>query len=135
MARMTLASRTLGDSRTPPEVKELRSASFELHNELGFPVIHKHRWNEQDLREGRVQQCPLHDDLYDSDLSFDDVCFGTGYVGGFSDPTIVFVTLQDAKTDTIQINSAGVLIMDQHPQLTAPWIPEMGDGDIVILTD
>lgn len=135
MARTTLASRNLGGARTPQEVKQLRRSSFELHESLGFPVIHKHRWNEQDLREGLVQRCPLHDDLYDSDPSYDNVCFGTGYVGGFSDPVIVNVTLQDAATDTIKISANGTLIMDTHPSLTAPWNPEIGDGDLIILAD
>jgi len=135
MARTTLASRNLGGARTPNEVKQLRQSSFELHESLGFPVIHKHRWNEQDLREGLVQRCPLHDDIYDSDPSYDNICFGTGFVGGFSDPVIVFVTLQDAQTDTIRISPNGTLVMDTHPQLTSPWNPEMGDGDMIILAD
>lgn len=135
MAKTTLASRNLGGARTPNEVKELRQSSFELHESLGFPVIFKHRWNARDLQEGLVQRCPLHDDILDNDAAFDNVCFGTGYVGGYSDPYIVYVTLQDAATNTIKISQNGVLIMDQHPQLTAPWNPEMGDGDIIILAD
>lgn len=135
MAKTTLASRSLGGARTPHEVKELRQSSFEMHQSLGFPVIHKHRWNLKDLSDGLVQRCPLHDDLYNSDLAHDNICFGTGFVGGFADPTIVFVSLQDTQTDTIKISSTGVLVMDQHPQLTAPWTPEMGDGDLIILSD
>jgi hypothetical protein len=131
----TLASRTLGPAGTPHSVKELRQSSFDLHEQLGFPVIHKHRWNEQDLREGLVDRCPLHDDIYDRDLSWDNVCFGTGYVGGFGDPSIVFVTLQDAPQQTVKIGPQGALMLDQHPQLTAPWLPFMGDGDLVILAD
>lgn len=131
----TLSSRNLGPAGTPHSVKELRQSSFDLHETLGFPVIHKHRWNEQDLREGLVQRCPLHDDIYDRDLSFDTVCFGTGYVGGFGDPTIVFVTIQDTAQNTVKIGPQGVLLMDQHPQLTAPWLPLMGDGDLIILAD
>lgn len=128
----TLAHQNLGGPGTPQEVKDLRKSSFDLHEELGFPVIHKHRWNIQDLREGRARLCPLHDPLYERS-PYDSICFGTGYVGGFADGTIVYVTLQDAPLDTIRITPQGVLQMDQHPQLTAPWIPEMGDGDLIIL--
>jgi hypothetical protein len=135
MAKTKLASRNLGGPKTPQEVKQLRQQSFEMEQQLGFPVIHKHRWNLQDLNEGLVQRCPLHDDLYAGDATFDNVCFGTGFVGGYGDPTIVYVTLQDTSTDTIRISSTGALIMDQHPQMTAPWLPEMGDGDLIILAD
>lgn len=135
MARTKLASRNLGGPKTPQEVKQLRKQAFEMEESLGFPVIHKHRWNILDLQEGLVQRCPLHDDLYEGDLTFDNVCFGTGFVGGYSDPTIVFITLRDTSTDTIRISSTGALIMDQHPQMTAPWTPEMGDGDLIILVD
>lgn len=131
----TLSSRNLGPAGTPHSVKELRQSSFDLHETLGFPVIHKHRWNEQDLEDGLVERCPLHDDIYDRDLTWDNICFGTGYVGGFGDPTIVYVSLQDAPQQTVKINAQGVLMMDQHPQLTAPWLPLMGDGDLIILAD
>lgn len=131
----TLSSRNLGPAGTPHSVKELRQSSFDLHETLGFPIVHKHRWNEQDLAEGLVQRCPLHDDIYDDDISFDPICFGTGYVGGFGDPTIVYVTLQDAAQNTVKISPQGVLMMDQHPQLTSPWLPLMGDGDLIVLAD
>jgi hypothetical protein len=135
MAKTLVDVHSLGTGRTPQEVKDLRESSFELHQELGFPVIHKHRWNEVDLREGRAQQCPLHDELYDRAPQNCPYCFGTGYVGGYSDGTIVYVTLQDTPQDTIKILPTGTLQMDQHPQMTAPWIPEMGDGDMIILAD
>lgn len=131
----TLSSVNLGPAGTPHSVKELRQSSFELHEQLGFPVIHKHRWNEQDFADGLVARCPLHDDIYDRDLSWDSTCFGTGYVGGFGDPTIVYVTLQDSPSNTVRIGPQGVLMMDQHPALTAPWLPLMGDGDLIILAD
>lgn len=131
----TLASLNLGPAGTPHSVKELRQSSFDLHETLGFPVIHKHKWNEQDFRNGLVRQCPLHDAIYDSDLPWDKVCFGTGYVGGYGDPTVVYVTLQDAAQNTVKISREGLLMMDQHPQLTAPWIPLMGDGDLIIIVD
>lgn len=132
---ITLSSRNLGPAGTPHAVKELRQSSFDLHETLGFPVVHKHKWNEQDLADGLVERCPLHDDIYDRDLSWDNVCFGTGYVGGFADPTIVYVTLQDAAQNTVKISPQGVLMLDQHPQMTAPWLPLMGDGDLLILAD
>lgn len=131
----TLVEYNLGPRNTPQEVKELRRSNFDYHEQLGYPVIHKHRWNERDFRNGRVQQCPLHDDILDQDVSYDNICFGTGYVGGFGDPSIVNVSIADAPEDVFRLTPQGVLIRDQHPQMTAPWIPEMGDGDLIIVAD
>lgn len=129
----TLVHQNLGGPGTPQEVKDLRKSSFDLHEELGFPVIVKHRWNEIDLKEGRTRLCPYHDELYDRSPSNCPYCFGTGYLGGFADGAIVYVTLQDAAQDVIRVTPQGILQMDQNPALTAPWIPELGDGDLVIL--
>lgn len=82
-----------------------------------------------------MEQCPLHNDLYGADVSWDPVCFGTGYVGGYRDAEIVYVSLSDAPIDTIKITPTGLLQFDQHPQLTAPWIPYMEDDDLIIIAD
>jgi hypothetical protein len=131
----TVAHRNLGGPGTPNDIKQLRESRFEMLEELGYPVLHKHRWNERDLQEGLVEQCPLHDDLYDQDPTWDPVCFGTGYVGGYADPAIVYVTINDAPQDTLNVLPTGVVMFDHHPQVTAPWLPEMGDGDLLILAD
>ncbi len=131
----TLTYQNLGSFTTPQEVKDLRQSTFDYHKELGYPVVHKHRWNDQDLREGRAKRCPFHDELYGNDPTWDAVCFGTGYVGGFADSDIAFVTIQDTPTNVISVLPTGTLQMDQHPQVTAPWLPLMGDGDLIILAD
>jgi hypothetical protein len=84
------------------------------------------------MREGLVQQCPLHDDLYSSDKTSCPICFGTGFMGGYKDAEIVYVSISDAPTDAIKITNQGLLTFDQHPQITAPWIPYMQDGDLLI---
>jgi hypothetical protein len=130
----TLIDHNLGRRTDPQEIRNLRSSNFDLMTELGFPVIHKHKWNERDLELGLVRRCP-NTDIYGRDHSSDPICFGTGYVGGFADGKIVYVTLGDAPTQIIRPSPQGTLIMDQHPQMNAPWIPEMGDGDLIILAD
>lgn len=116
----TLKHRYLGDARTPQDIKDQRRNGFDFHEELGFPVIHKHKWTLKDFQEGLVERCPNHDDLYDSDPQWDSVCFGTGFVGGYRDAEIVYITLSDAPTDTIKITPQGLLTLDQHPRITAP---------------
>jgi len=132
----TLVNNNLGPAGTPQEVKDLRKSSFELHNELGTPVMFKHRWNEDDVRKGLTWPCPLHDDLYAGrDSEWDDICFGTGFVGGYADGQIVFVTIQDTQESQIKIGPTGILTMDMHPALTAPWLPKMGNGDLIITVE
>ena len=131
----TIQHRFLGDVRTPQEIKDLRQSSFDFHEELGFPVVLKHRWTLKDFKDGKVERCPLHDDLYSSDGQWDSTCFGTGFVGGFADAEIVYITLSDAPTDTIKITEQGLLTLDHHPRLTAPWIPQLQDDDMLILAE
>lgn len=132
----TLVNQNLGGAGTPQEVRDLRKSSYDLHDELGFPVLFKHRWNKDDADAGRTWQCPYHDELYaGQDTQWDAVCFGTGYVGGYADAQIVYVTIQDASTDVIKILPSGVLSMDTHPNITAPWLPLMGDSDLIIIAD
>lgn len=133
MARVPLAVDTLaGRNFTPQEVRSLRKASIEFHQNFGQLVIHKHRWNAKDLEEGRATKCPLHDEVYGQD-AYDDYCFGTGYAGGFADGVMTYVTIADTQEDVIKPNQYGVLVHQRHPGMVAPWIPEMGDGDMIII--
>jgi hypothetical protein len=129
----TTALGYLGPRTDPEEIRNLRASSLDFHTTLGQLVIHKHRWNEMDVRKGLAQKCPLHDDILDQQDAYDNLCFGTGYLGGFSDGILVPVTFSDTQEDVFRPNSAGVLIHERHPGLTAPWYPELGDGDILIV--
>lgn len=132
----TLVNQNLGPAGTPQEVKDLRKSSYDFHNELGSAVIFKHRWNKDDVDAGRTWVCPFHDELYGNrDLTWDETCFGTGYVGGYADGQIVFVTLQDAPEAQIKVTPQGILTMDMQPAMSAPWLPKMGDGDLIITAD
>jgi len=132
----TLVNYNLGPAGTPQEVKDLRKSSYDLHNELGFPVMFKHRWTAKDAANGLTSPCPLHDDLYAGrDSEWDKICFGTGYVGGYADGQVVYVTIQDTQEAQIKIGPTGILTMDMHPALTAPWLPKMADGDLIILVE
>src|SRR3954468_18115522 len=98
----TLIDQYLGPANTPQEVKDLRKSSFDLHEQLGSPLVFKHRWNLDDLQAGRTWRCPYHDELYgDRGASWDNVCFGTGFVGGYSDGAIAFATVQDTLETAI----------------------------------
>jgi hypothetical protein len=45
------------------------------------------------------------------------------------------VTIADAQEDVFRPNEQGVLIHERHPGLTAPWVPEMGDTDLIIAVE
>lgn len=124
----------LGSRTDPQDILDMRKASMDFHRTMGQLVIHKHKWNEQDVREGRAQHCPFHSDVYERG-EYDPYCFGTGYLGGFSDGVLVPVTIGDAQEDVFKPNSQGVLIHERHPGLIAPWTPDMGDTDIIIVVE
>lgn len=125
----------LGPRSTPQEVRTLRKSSFEYHHTYGQAVVHKHKWNLKDVRDGKAKICPFHDVAIDSDRQWDKYCFGTGILGGWADGVISFIILADAQEDRIRFGPEGVLLFETHPQFTAPWVPEMGDGDFLITAD
>jgi len=122
----------VGPRTVPQEVRDLRKSSLEFHHTLGQPVIHKHKWNEDDLREGRAQRCPFHDPLYDRESDWCEYCFGTGYLGGWANGEIVYVSLADVQQDVFAQTPQGILVRQESPGMTAPWYPTMGDGDLII---
>lgn len=125
----------LGPSHTPQEVKDLRQSSLEFHRVHGQPLVHKHKWNEIDVREGRARLCPFHDDVYGRDRSWDQYCYGTGYVGGWADGDIFYGTVGDTQEDVFRQTESGVLVHQRHPGLSAPWLPILGDGDLIFTVD
>lgn len=121
---------------TPREIRELRRHNLEFHHRLGNPVIFKRRKTLQDIEQGKADRCPYnYDSMYHSDISSCPYCFGTGILGGFDSGIIVFVTIGDAVTDQFQLTPQGLLTRMTHPQWTAPWKPQMHDGDLIILAN
>lgn len=126
----------LGPRSTPQEVRDLRKSSFDHHRELGQAIVHKHKWTLKDVREGRTRMCPLHDETLDGgDSAWDPYCFGTGILGGWADGVITFISIADTQEDRIRFGPEGVLLFETHPNFTAPWVPEMADGDFIITAD
>jgi hypothetical protein len=127
-----VAYEEVGRSDVPQEIRDLRRSALDFHRRYGEPVIHKHRWTEEDERSGRAQRCPFHDDSYDQDRQWDPYCFGTGYLGGYDDGKILFVTIGDAAVDEFRLTEQGLLIHQDKPGLVAPWFPTLADEDLII---
>ena len=125
----------LNTGPTPQDVKEYRLHVYEAQSKLGRPIIFKHRWNMVDVTNGLAQLCPLYDDSYHRSKTDCPYCFGTGFLGGFADGVIQFMTLADPPVDQLKIDAQGYILFDKHPEVTAPWFPDMGDGDLIILAD
>jgi hypothetical protein len=132
---LTIADRNLGARSDPQDIRDLRQSNYDVHDQLGQPVIIKHRWNERDLREGRAQRCPFHNDYYDEDISVDQYCFGTGYLGGYADGVLTYATIADAREDTFRLTDQGILLHDRSPQVSFPWTPIIGDDDLIITVE
>ena len=123
----------LGPSSVPQDIRDMRESSFDLHNVMGSPVIHKHRWNERDVQKGLTIHCPVCFNVSTRQgRQWDPYCFGTGYLGGFADGIVTFVVIADVTEDVIKITPQGLLLKQRNPGFTAPWFPKMGDGDILL---
>jgi len=120
---------------TPKEIKRQRKATYDSLLSLGRPVIFKHRWNFQDANRGLCKVCPYFDETYHRNKTDCLYCYGTGFLGGFADGVVTFAIIADAPVDQLKISSEGVILFDKHPQMVAPWIPEMGDGDLIITAE
>jgi hypothetical protein len=126
----------VGPQSTPQDIKDMRRSTFEYQRMYGMPVIHKHRWNLRDMKKGLAKRCPYHyDDTYEQDRARCPYCFGTGFLGGYADGQIVWVTFSDATEDRIRVGAGGILMFEREPQLTAPWIPDIGTGDLIITAE
>lgn len=122
----------LAKGPTPQDVYTSRQSVEEFLQEYGRPVVFKHRWNFDDLQRGLTKECPYKDGAYHRDKTDCPYCFGTGFLGGFSDGQIVMAVIADAPVDQLKVDSRGYILFERHPQLTAPWYPTMGDGDLLI---
>lgn len=125
-----------GPRSTPQDVVDMRRSTFEYHKTYGMPVVHKHRWNLRDLKKGLTQRCPYHFDVaYDQEYSGCPYCFGTGFLGGYDDAQIIYGTFSDVREDRIKVGVGGVLMFDREPQVIFPWLPDMGNGDLIITAE
>jgi hypothetical protein len=122
----------VGPRGTPQDVQRQRRSSFEYHETYGQPMIFKHRWTRRDVDNGLAVPCPYHDEAYDQDPATCPYCFGTGYLGGYADGVVAYVTFTDAPESRVRVGPGGVLLFQTDPDMQAPWLPEMGTGDLLI---
>jgi hypothetical protein len=123
----------VGPRSTPQDIIDMRRSTFDYHKMYGMPIAHKHRWNLKDLKNGLTQRCPYHYDVaYNQDYSGCPYCFGTGFLGGYADAQIVYATFSDVTEDRIRVGPQGILMFDREPQVVFPWLPDMGNGDLLI---
>lgn len=117
----------------PQDIKRNRRKVLDYLNRLGQPAVWKHKWTEEDVEKGRAQHCPYCRNVaYRQPTQNDPYCFGTGFLGGFDDGVLVWVTLGDTQQDVFKLTREGVLIRDNHPICQAPWNPTMSDGDLLL---
>lgn len=124
---------TLGPENVPQDVRKLRRHIHDYFNKLGQPVIFKHKWTNDDVAAGLAQYCPYcFNKAWKQPSQVDPYCFGTGFLGGFAQGVIVFVTLGDTSKDVFKLTEEGVLTKDNHPTCSAPWLPDFQDEDLLI---
>jgi hypothetical protein len=121
------------DHHAPNDVQQLRKQSIQAHRLHGQPVVLKSRFTERDVEAGIAVHCPYdHDEAIGQGRQWDPYCFGTGYLGGFADGVVTFITLVDAAIDKVKIDREGALYLEQAPQIIAPYKPTIGTGDLII---
>lgn len=160
--RLRIVSFTnVGAPNTPHEIKQFRHQVMDMFRYLGQPVIHKHRYSPDDVRDGTAKRCPAcFDDEYGNVRQDCPVCFGTGYVstidhpakwindsgrlttsatatraplwGGFGQSYLTWVAEPDVQYDTFKINDEGIFQRIANATAVAPWYPDMNDNDLLI---
>jgi hypothetical protein len=66
--------------RVPQDVARRRRDVENIMRRMGTPVLHKHRYNDQDFKEGLCEKSPVYDDIYEQTRSRDPISHGIGYV-------------------------------------------------------
>lgn len=90
----------VGAANTPQEIKRLRRQTMDICRRMGQPVIFRHMWDRDDVKNGLAIQCPACFNTYYDQVRNDClVCFGFGFVSTEFEPT-----------DTLFINNQGEIV-------------------------
>lgn len=122
----SIAHKAVGGRRTPQEIKRLRREVMDFTRKLGQPVLLKHQWNNEDVRQGLAKQCPgCFDDAYKQTRNDCPVCFSVG-----------FVSVEDDNITNLYIEN-GQLVDQVHQinELRAPKYGGYGPGYITWLIE
>ena len=122
---------TYSDGTTPQDLRLMRREVLEYHRAYGMPVVIKHAFKSDDVALGQATRDDTWDDVY-SQGSIKGTGHGTGITGGYSDGAFTYITLSDTQIDVQSPDQEG-LYKTLQPSGTAPWVPLIQDGDMIIL--
>lgn len=69
-----------GDVNAPQDVKRRRRDVENIMRRMGTPMLHKHRYNDRDFKNGIVDKSEVYDDIYEQTRNRDPLSYGVGYV-------------------------------------------------------
>jgi len=122
----SIAHKAVGGRRTPQEIKRLRREVMDFTRKMGQPVVLKHQWNNEDVRQGLAKQCPAcFDPAYKQTRNRCPVCFSVGFVS-VEDDDITNLYIEDGEL---------VLQADQINEVPAPKYGGYGPGYITWLIE
>ena len=117
------------DNSLPNDLAIKRRHVWEYHYTFGQPVIFRSVYDVDAIAMGVADLDPTFDDVYGQCLTFSSE--DKGYSFGFSPPVLTYVTFGDALVDDQTSGPAGQF-KQFMPQLSAPWAPQIKDGDLII---
>jgi hypothetical protein len=117
------------DNSLPNDLAVQRRHCWEYHYTFGQPVIFRSIYDQDAVALGISTPDPTYDNVYGQGLTFsaDD----KGYSYGFSPPVLTYVTFGDAIIDDQTPNTTGQF-KQFLPSMSAPWAPQIKDGDLII---
>jgi hypothetical protein len=74
------ATKYIGDEKIPQDIKRRRRQVYDAMRRLGTPVLVKHRYNFDDVKNGGVKKASSWDDVYATQRNEDPIGHGVGLV-------------------------------------------------------
>lgn len=117
------------DDSLPNDLAVQRKHCWEYHYTFGQPVVFRSIYDHDAITLGVATADPTYDDVYGQGLTFS--AKDKGYSYGFSPPVLTYMTFGDSLIDDQTPNSVGTF-KQFTPNLSAPWAPQIKDGDLII---
>lgn len=117
------------DNSLRNDLAMMRRHVWEYLYTFGQPVIISRVYNQDEVTQGTASWDTTFDDVYGQGLSWSGQDLGSG--AGFGPSSFTYVVFGDVVIDDQTPNRQGTF-MQFLPNMVAPWLPQISDGDLII---
>lgn len=117
------------DNSLRNDLAVMRRHVWEYLYTFGQPALISRVYNQDDVTDGVAHWDTTYDDTYGQGLTFSGQDLGAG--AGFGPTYLTYIVFGEAVIDDNTPNRQGAF-MQFLPNMCAPWVPQISDGDLII---